>query len=78
MIPNHTTWQQVAEQMKQLLKLGRRPIAVTFLDAVPRDIPPFSDTVRFHFLRLSRSSLSVRIGMCAGHKPRWAGHRSTW
>lgn len=44
MISNHTSWQRLEERMKQLLKLGRRPIAVTFLDAVPQDIPPFSGT----------------------------------
>ena len=45
MMPNHNSWQRKKERLAGLLRRGRRPIAVTFLDTVPQNIEPFSGFV---------------------------------
>src|SRR5579872_325945 len=37
-------WKEIEKRFASRLDLGRRPVAVTFLDAEPADIPKFSGT----------------------------------
>jgi len=39
-----TNWKELEKQFAARLALGRRPVAVTFLDAEPSDVPKFSGT----------------------------------
>jgi uncharacterized protein (DUF169 family) len=39
-----TDWQKLEQQFASRLALGRRPVAVTFLDAEPSGVPQFSGT----------------------------------
>jgi uncharacterized protein (DUF169 family) len=41
---SHLRWNDLEQRIEAAVKLGRRPIAVTFLDAPPSDVPRFSGT----------------------------------